>query len=74
MKGDLHPCAVRLMSQLPVRTHERAYSSHVQGSKVSKSITIDGRIYDSILAAKNALHIGTNTIDKWLAEGRAKRV
>ena len=73
MKGDLPACAVRLLSALPVRTHERAVYVHLQGSKVSRHIIIEGRRYDSIKQAKERLHVCTKTIQNWLANGKAQR-
>ena len=73
MKGDLPQAAQRLMQQLPVRTHERRFHHHTQGSRRAASITIDGRTFESIIEAKRALHKSSATIEKWLATGRAVR-
>ena len=71
MKGDLHPCAVRLMQSLPVRTHERRLITHVQGSKAPPKIIIDHRTYDSIMDASRKLKRDRNAIRLMLKKGTA---
>ncbi len=86
MRDDLHPAAVRLLASLPVRTHtqpepvqrstmsmrRRRVIDGIDGEFVqAKPIKIRGKKYGSIAAARIALKISTQTIHKWLEEGKA---
>ncbi len=73
MRGDMPEPALRLLCTSQVHTHEQLIYVHPQGSKNAAPITVDGVVYDSIVATKKALHVSSDTIRKWLAEGRAVR-
>ena len=63
---------LRLISTLPVRTHERIYYSHQQGSKLTPQIIVAGKAYRSRLAVRQHFRIGKTTLDDWLSSGKAK--
>lgn len=73
MTGDIPAAALRLMSALPVRTHERRTFVGVQGSKNVRPIVIDGRGYASIKEVKRRLRVCSKTVTNWLNSGRAVR-
>lgn len=74
MKGDLPASAVHLLSTCTVRTHERKDYFHIQGSKETKPIRINGRRYESIMDVKRSFSVGSKTVEKWLASGYAVRI
>ncbi len=74
MRGDIPAPAFRLLNALPVRTHERKTSPvYLQGSKNGRAIVIDGTQFPSILRAKKALRVSSDTIYEWLSNGNAVR-
>ncbi len=75
MRGDIPEAALRLSCcSSSVVTHERRIHIHPQGgSNNATTITIDGVVYESILATKKALHVSGDTVRKWIDQGRARR-
>lgn len=59
-------------AQLVVRTHERAFYSHRQGSKLTPQVIVDNRTYRSRLAVRQHFRIGAETLNDWLRTGRAR--
>lgn len=72
MRDDLPEAAVRLMSSATVRTHERIFYGHVQGSKQVPQIIVGERRFRSRLAVRQHFHIGASTLDQWLGSGKAR--
>ena len=72
MKHDLPAAAVRLSTSLPVHTHERIFYVHQQGSKLTPQIIIAGKTYRSRLEVRQHYHIGAQTMNDWLANGKAR--
>jgi len=86
MRGDIHPAAYRLLTQLPVRTHTapeppppyitmaRRKPMPNPGGKfrVAKPVRVRGREFPSICAATRCLHVSLQTLYKWLNEGKAE--
>ena len=72
MRGDLPPAACRLMQSLPVRTHERDYVRHVQGSKAPPKVIINHRTYASVMDAARTLGKDRNVIRRMLKIGTAR--
>lgn len=71
MRGDLPNAALNLLCALPVRTHERIYIAHVQGSKAPPPIIINHRRYDSVMEAARQLKRTRGHIRRMLATGKA---
>ena len=71
MKGDLPLPAFRLLTELPVRTHERRHIEHLQGRKVVANVIIDGVRYSSLSHAARELHICRESIRRMLRTGEA---
>ena len=72
MKSDPPAAAVRLCASLPVRTHERIFYGHVQGSKSVPQIIVGTKRFRSRLAARQFYGIGASTLDDWLSRGKAR--
>ena len=72
MKGDLPIAAVRLSASHTVRTHERIFYGHVQGSKAVPQIIVGEKRFRSRLAARQFYGIGASTLDDWLSRGKAR--
>ena len=87
MKGDLPQAALRLLTQLPVRTHtappppppyitlaQRRKAMPNPGGKfrVAKPVRARGKEFPSIYAATRGLHVSLQTIYKWLETGKAE--
>lgn len=71
MRNDLPAAAVRLMQQLPVRTHERRYITHVQGNTAPPPIVINHVRYLSVMDASRKLGRHRNAIRAMLKTGEA---
>ena len=71
MKGDLPTPALRLLCALPVRTHERAYVTHVQGSKAPPPIIVNHTRYASVMDAARKLGVHRNAVRGMLRSGEA---
>lgn len=83
MKGDLPAAAVRLLSTSIVHTHERvevvkkkAYRPRLvtgcgRGGNNAYKITIRGKVFASMDAARKAMHIGKSTLMRWIEQGNA---
>ena len=72
MKDDIPTPALRLLCALPVRTHERRYVAHVQGSKAPPPIIINHRRYDSIMDAARKLELSRGHVRRLLRDGKAQ--
>ncbi len=72
MKGDPPAACLRLCAALPVRTHERTYIRHVQGSKSPPPIVINHRRYESIMDAARTLNKNRSVIRLMLKRGTAR--
>ena len=72
MKGDLHPVALRLSSQLPCRTHERRLPAIVQGSKQPPKVQIGHVVYPSVAEAARRLGKSRSAITLMIDRGRAR--
>lgn len=71
MRNDPPAAALRVASSCPVRTHERAFYDHRQGSKLTPQVTIDGQTFASRLAARRHFKIGSVRMNEWIASGKA---
>lgn len=89
MRDDLPEAAVRLAARLPVVTHIRPESVQkstmsmrrrrlidgIDGEFLqAKPLKIRGQKYASIAAARIALKISTQTVYKWIDEGKAQYI
>ncbi len=82
MTGDLPEAAVRLLSMLPVRTHEqkepdarklgRAYTPGDGIFHSGKRVKIGKRIYDTITQARTERKCSSQMIYKMIREGTAE--
>lgn len=72
MKDDICAAALRLMAGATVRTHERIFYAHVQGSKTVPQIKVGDKLFRSRLAARQHYGIGAQTLNDWLTRGKAK--
>ena len=70
MRGDLPAAALNLLCALPVRTHERTFVRHVQGSKAPPKIIVNGKIYASVVAAARGLRRSRGYVRQRLKDGR----
>ena len=75
MRGDLPACAVRLMAELPSRTHERQFGEHTRRASAHnrepRCVVIDGAHYRSLTDAARQLRKCRETIRKMIANGEA---
>lgn len=89
MTGDVPEAALRLLSTLPVHTHEarlperqlapQQRPGHTKPKRIvpprtTKPVCMDGRTYPSVPAAARAVGLSTRAIYKRLARGSAKYV
>lgn len=72
MRDDPPIAALRLYSALPVRTHERIFYTHKQGSKAVPQVIVGKLRFRSRLAAREHFRIGSQTLNDWLRTGRAR--
>lgn len=77
MRGDIPEAAFRLLTKLPVRTHEkpvveRKESTIAGGYRPARAIMIDGREYRSMNAACRALSIHVSQVSRMLKCGEAQ--
>lgn len=82
MRGDIPQAAFRLLTdeRLMVREHEGDYGNPERvvqggdrvGGRMAKAVIIDGRRFESMNDAKNALHSSHGQIKKWVEKGRAR--
>ncbi len=72
MKGDLPEAACRLLSCCTVRTHERNYIRHVQGSKAPPHVIVRGVEYPSVIAAARAIKKDRSVVRRMLKLGTAR--
>lgn len=72
MRNDPPEAAVRLSSQLTVRTHERIFYTHQQGSKLTPQIIVGEQVFRSRLAVRAHFHIGSATLNDWIDTGKAR--
>lgn len=62
---------LKLMSELPIRSHFRAPAKRKVSAGQAKPITVDGVLYEGFRACWRDLHISPMTLTKWLQSGRA---
>ncbi len=84
MRGDLPTAAIRLLSALPVRTHEQKEPdartlgrADVAGSGVyhtGKRVKIGAKVYDTITQARTERRCSSQMIYKMIREKRAEYV
>lgn len=74
MTGDLPEAALRLLSTLPVRTHERK-APNLQGRHSAnnvRAVVVDGVLYESLTEAARRCGIGREAIRKRIYKGTAR--
>lgn len=86
MKGDVPAPALRLLAQLPVRTHTapdpvtRQYGRPGKGTRAntdqfgSKAVLFRGVVYASVTDALKELRVGYRTLANWIDRGQAEYV
>ena len=74
MRGDIPAAALRLVCELPVRTHERTFIRHVQGSKAPPPVVVEGAEYPSVAAAARELRKSRGFVRGLLRKGKARYV
>ena len=71
---NLSAVHLRLMAQLPVRTHTRKEAPRKQSQGRSKPIRAMGVEYGGFRQCWKSLRISPLTLSKWLRDGRAEYV
>lgn len=79
MRGDIPPAALRLCAELHVRTITRAPARReppqAAGNRYRRrAVRINGVTYDTLRAARAALHIGYERFYEMLDKGEAEYV
>ncbi len=74
MKGDLPEVALRLSSTLPSRIHTHHGRAYIQGSKSGIPLLVDGQKFKSIYSVRRHFHISSETLDKWIRNGKARYI
>ncbi len=78
MRDDIPSVCLRLMEQLPVRTHERPppfTPSQARGNRYGRRpVVVRGVEYETIREARNKLGIGYEQFYAMIASGEAKYV
>ena len=73
MKGDIPHAAFKLLTELPVRTHQARVPASLQNpQKHRRALCINGIKYASVTEATEAMNMSSRTLYKLIEKGKIK--